>query len=286
MNGSIHTAVLTFSPHPMSFFDGGRQVTLYSDEQKSRMLGELGVDYHFDLPFDQMIAEMEPEDFVKHFLCGLVNCAHLSVGDDFRFGARRRGDVSLLQDMGRVLGFKVHVIERLRQGDAPISSSRIRTLLTESGDVQGATELLGRPFCLEGVVVHGKKVGRTIGCPTANIGDIFQIMPLIGVYGGYASFRESSESPAKLLTIDSNSLPVVINIGVRPTVENSFALKVEAHVIEGRIGNDELYGKLATLRLIMRVRDELKFSGLEALRSAIHEDIARVKSSLAEMQIV
>lgn len=272
----ISSAVMTFDPHPASYFEGVDRVTLYSQRQKERMISELGVDLYLEVPFDRTIAEMSPKSFVKDLLFRSLKCATVSVGDDFRFGADREGDIQFLRTAGAGCGINVHVEERITVDDAPISSSRIRKCLSVDGDVTKAARLLGRPFCIEGKVIRGQQLGRRLGLPTANIAGVAQLIPLPGVYGGYALFTNDQESPSSLMSKDSRMRLAVINVGFRPTIADSRKLVIEVHVPDGKFGENELYDKNAAILFVQRIRNEMKMASLEELKSVIQNDISCV----------
>ncbi|RPI34884.1 MAG: riboflavin biosynthesis protein RibF, partial [Chloroflexota bacterium] len=201
--------VLTFHPHPAVVL-GKRQKPFYitTPDQRAALLGELGVDVVITHPFNRDVAAMSARDFMA-FVCDHLKVSHLWVGHDFALGRGREGNVDTLRRLGEELGYTVHVISPVDLDGEVISSSRIRSLLSE-GDVDQAAHLLGRPFRLEGKVVAGDGRGRTIGIPTANI-DIFpdMVLPKSGVYVCQAAFEPEN----------GRVYGAVTNIGIRPTFD-------------------------------------------------------------------
>ncbi len=258
-NLEIYSTVVTFSPHPQEYFSGVSKPLLTPVAEKAWQLSQLGIHQLVMLPFNQAMAELSPEEFVKRILIDGLQTKRISVGSDFRFGKGRAGDANGLQAIAQ--SHNVPVVQvplRLEEGDR-ISSSKIRTAL-QAGDPQQAARLLGRPYTLTGRVVKGKQLGRTIGFPTANLQvPAEKYLPCTGVYSVrvYGAQAESSEP-----------LRGVMNIGNRPTVEGR-SLSVEVHLLDW-IG--DLYGQLLTVTLEGFVRPEQKFESLAQLRAQIAED--------------
>ena len=255
---------LTFDPHPMHVFAPDRAPTLLTTlSDRVELLKIHNADQVAVLKFNEKFAVMSPEDFVKDVLVGQLAASAVIVGKNFTYGHKAAGNVDSLINDGLKYNFTVDVQE-LKAGDGEIiSSSRIRNLVT-NGEVEEARTLLSRPHRLDGVVVHGEKRGREIGYPTANLGNIYgQTIPCDGVYAGW-------------LTVGINFWPAAISIGTNPTFEGVRDRQVEAYAID-QVGL-ELYDKNASIEFGWRLRDTLKFDGLEPLLAQMKLDCDRARS--------
>jgi riboflavin kinase/FMN adenylyltransferase len=247
---------LTFDPHPARILKPERAPrSLMTLEHKSECLAALGVDVLAVLPFTAELAAESPEGFVGRVLMGALQARAVVVGEGFRFGRGRAGDVLELQRLGEHLGFEVLAVPAVLHEGRPVSSTRIRESLA-LGDVATAAALLGRPYFVEGAVVRGDGRGRQLGIPTANLEVANEILPRPGVY-------------AARVRIPSGELwPSVVNVGRRPTFGGD-ALTVEAHLLGFEA---DLYGQSLRLLFEARLRDERAFPGREALVAQIRED--------------
>ena len=255
---------LTFDPHPMQVFAPDRAPTLLTTlSDRVELLKIHNADQVAVLKFNEKFAAMSPDDFVKDVLVGQLSASTVIVGKNFTYGHKAAGNVDSLQRDGLKFNFTVDVQE-LEAGDGEvISSSRIRSLVT-NGEVEQARALLSRPHRLDGVVVHGEKRGREIGYPTANLGNLEgQTIPCDGVYAGW-------------LTVGINFWPAAISIGTNPTFEGIRGRQVEAYAID-QVGL-ELYDKNASIEFGWRLRDTLKFDGLEPLLAQMKLDCDRARS--------
>ena len=255
---------LTFDPHPMQVFAPDRAPTLLTTlSDRVELLKIHNADQVAVLKFNEKFAAMLPEDFVKDVLVGQLAASTVIVGKNFTYGHKAAGNVASLIKDGLKFNFTVDVQE-LKAGDGQvISSSRIRSLVTD-GQVEEARALLSRPHRLDGIVVHGEKRGREIGYPTANLGNLEgQTIPCDGVYAGW-------------LTVGINFGPAAISIGTNPTFEGVRARQVEAYAID-QVGL-ELYDKNASIEFGWRLRDTLKFDGLEPLLAQMKLDCDRARS--------
>jgi len=251
-------AVLTFHPHPSALFrpDNPTRLILPAPA-KARLLFGLGVDAVIAQPFTPEFARIPSEAFLPWLKQRLTNLAAVYVGQNFRFGAGRRGDVALLVAGGPPLGLSVFSAPPVSYDGQPISSTRIRGLL-ESGDVAAANALLGYTYFAEGRVVPGRRLGRTLGFPTLNLPWSPELRPRFGVYAVRVS---SSTSPA---------VSGVANYGVRPTVERTSDPLLESHIL-GECPFKE--GDAITVEWKSFLRPEMKFAGLEELRAQITRDV-------------
>lgn len=256
---------LTFHPHPATVLRGRNgPFYLTSPEERAELMGALGVDVVITHPFDRKVAALTAQEFIARLHVAL-GMRHLLVGPDFALGHNREGDIPRLRELGKEYGYVVRTAGMVRVANEGVSSSRIRRCLDE-GDVRMAARLLGRPYWIGGEIVPGDGRGRTIGIPTANLDTpIDRAMPRVGVYACRAVF-------------DGVHYPAVTNIGVRPTfVEQQVAPRAETHLLEYR---GDLYGKMARLEFVERLRDEQRFPNAEALVAQIHADIHQAKKVL------
>ena len=276
----IPSCVLTFEPHPRDFFAGvqnkpelapARVGTL---RDKLEDLAHCGVDQTVVLPFDARLANLSPEAFVQQVLVQGLGTQYVLVGDDFRFGAKRAGDYTLLDLMGVQHGFDVarmnsYEVHRLR-----VSSSAVREALGE-GRMQDAARLLGRPYCISGHVVHGRKLGRTLGFKTLNL--------------RFAHWKPAASGIFVVLVHGLSDQPLrgVANLGVRPSLDpndvNGGRVLLETHCLDWReaLGAEGAYGKIIRVELLHKLHDELKYDGLDALTQGIHKDCDDARAWLA-----
>jgi riboflavin kinase/FMN adenylyltransferase len=255
---SLPSCVLTFEPHPREFFAPERApARLARLRDKLELLAAAGVDRTHIARFDARFAALDAGRFIDEVLKKGLGVRWLLVGRDFRFGARRAGDFSTLQDRG----FEVEAMPDVQEGGERVSSSAIRAALA-AGDFALAERLLGHPYTLSGRVAHGAKLGRELGFPTANI-VLRHPSPLSGIYVVDAGERG----------------PGVASVGRRPTVNPVEVPLLEVHLFgETR----DLYGEHLKVRFLKKLRDERKFDDLDQLRAAIARDAAQAKQYLAE----
>jgi len=260
------SGVVTFFPHPSKVL---RNIEgpfyLSTDTEKKEVLTSLGIDYVKTIEFTAQFAKTPAEKFVRDLHTEL-NFSSLIVGSDFKLGANREGDISLLSRLGSLLNFKVKVVTPTSSDGEIISSSRIRNLLGK-GEVHQVNQLLGRWYDLHGEVVHGDGRGKHIGIPTANI-DVWRekLLPATGVYAAW-------------IDIDGVMHPSVVNIGHRPTFYQPGAEQtVEVHILQF---NRDIYGKQIKLLIVDHVRSEVRFSSAQELMEQIQNDIRQSKEILA-----
>jgi riboflavin kinase / FMN adenylyltransferase len=263
----LRPAVMTFDPHPSAVLGNREEVTYITPyDQKMQLLAEMGVDTVFIISFTKEFASMAPEQFVECYIRGL-GVRHITSGYDFTFGRFGKGTPDDLEKLSRG-DYGVSVIGKVTEEEEKISSTRIRSLLSE-GDVAGAAELLGRPLMTDGTVIEGDKRGRLIGFPTANVDPVpGSCLPAPGVYA--ATFEA-----------DGTVYEGVLNAGYRPTFkdpEETF-LSVEVHLFDF---DGDLYGKFVHVRWIRRIREERKFGGIDELKEQIGLDKQEAKRILDE----
>ena len=261
-------AVLTFAPHPSTLFRPEQPTRLIMDATtKARVLHRLGVDAMITQPFTPEFASVAAEEFLPWLKARAPRLAAVYVGENFRFGRGRKGDLALLVAEGRKLGVTVFSAPRVNFDGEPISSTRIRGLL-ESGDVAAANALLGYSYMTEGPVVPGKRMGRTIGFPTLNVAWAPDLRPRYGVY-------VVRVSGAKSVT----ALPGVANYGLRPTVEEAVEPRLEVHVLgDCPFGP----GDAVTVKWLRFLRPEAKFANVDELRAQIARDRDAAAESFAK----
>jgi riboflavin kinase/FMN adenylyltransferase len=261
----LPSVVITFEPHPLRFFTGKKTppfITLYA--QRAELIRAMGIDHLLCLEFNQDLASMSPEDFVRRILVDGLKIKELIIGYDYAFGKGRRGNYALLSELGREWGFAVEQMKPVMIDQAIVSSTRIRDLV-EAGDVWGARALLGRFYRVSGTVIHGQdRGGRLLGFPTANVHLIDELFPKTGVYCCWAE-------------LDGRAHQAVANIGYNPTFGND-VLSVEVHILDLKA---DLYDKDLKVHFVQRLRGERKFSSLDELKTQIGKDIALGRTILA-----
>lgn len=256
---SLTPAVMTFEPHPREFFaPDSAPARLSSIREKLEHFAEAGVETTYVCRFNRRVAKITPQEFMQNILRNSLNAQAILVGEDFRFGAMRAG--SILD----FLEAKFNLISlpqvELAHGDAiamRVSSTRVRTALA-AGDLQEAAVLLNRPYSISGKVVHGAKRGRQLGFPTANVHMRHERPALTGVYA-----------------VKLDGLNSVANLGIRPTIAGVPKLMLEVHVIDF---NGNLYEKHVHVEFLHKIRDEMKFDSLDALKAQIARDVESARN--------
>ncbi|NNE71298.1 MAG: bifunctional riboflavin kinase/FAD synthetase [Rhodothermales bacterium] len=258
--------LLTFDPHPREIVSGEPVGLLTTPAERAALVSTFGVRETVILPFDRKMAQMPAEEFVERILVGQVGAGCIVIGYDHGFGAGRRGNRELLEQLGPELGFDVEIIPAQLVDAHVVSSSSIRRALSETGDVALAANLLGRPYRWRGLVVDGDKRGRTIGYPTANLQAVAhrKIIPLPGVYA--VTVRRGEEDLAGGM----------MNVGTRPTFDGG-RQRQEVHLFDFE---GDLYGDVLTVEFRERLRDEQRFDGLESLVEQLKLDEARCRHIL------
>jgi riboflavin kinase/FMN adenylyltransferase len=267
------TAVLyTFKPHPIRVLrpdQAPRLITTH--EQKVELLEQAGIDVLIVEEFDEKLAAVTAEEFIREFLFARIQPLEVYVGYDFHFGRDRGGSMGFLTELGPKLGFSVTIIPEVTIGGSDVNSTRIRELLLESR-VEEVGRMLGRAYSVRGRIVEGDQRGRTLGFPTANLDPENEILPAAGVYAGRFLFIDEG-SPGRGV-----ELPAVMNVGTRPTFEGDGRTRAEAHLIDFE---GDVYGRRIEMSFLSRLRDERRFSGLEALREQIASDVDATRKILS-----
>ena len=259
----VESAVMTFEPHPREFFarlagDLSRAPARIANlRDKLQALENNGVDRVIVEHFNAHFASMPPQEFIERVLVQGLHVKWLMVGEDFCFGAKRAGNVGLLVEAGKHYGFEVHALPAVVHDGARISSSAVRNALAQ-GDFGHVAQLLGHPYAISGHVVHGKKLGRTIGFPTLNLRVAHKRPALSGVF------------VVQVHGLAPQPLPGVASLGVRPTVDDSGRVLLETYVFDYA---QHCYGKVVRVEFLKKLRDEEKYIDLPTLTAAIGRDV-------------
>lgn len=272
--------VVSFEPLPRAFFAREPLPRLGSVRDKLEGLCEAGMERALLLRFNAALAAMSAEDFVRDVLVQRARAREVWVGADFRFGHARRGDVALLERLGGESGFVTRVFDTQHDAGERVSSSAIRAALA-AGAFADAARLLGRPFTIDGRVVRGRQLGRTLGYPTANIRLGRRISPVAGIFavrvqGLGRQPLPGGRSGASCARDTWASLPGVASLGLRPTVGGREPL-LEAHLFDFE---GDLYGRRLAVEFVAKLRDEEKFASLDALTAQMHRDAAAARTIL------
>ena len=262
------TAVaMTFEPHPIRVISANGSpplITLY--EQKTELIEKAGLDVLICVPFTRDFAALSARTFVEEVLVRRIGMKAIVVGQDYTFGNKREGTVGLLKQFAEEMGFSVVVADWIQSHTAVndrISSTAIRELVMD-GELEQANRMLGRNYQIRGTVAHGRdRGGKLLGIPTANIVLSDELCPKLGVY-------------AVIVEYGNERYPAVANIGFSPTFEDH-VFTVEAHILD--FGQD-IYGETIKVNFVKRLRDEIKFSGIDQLVEQIHQDIADAREIL------
>ena len=253
---------MTFEPHPHEFFSPqNAPPRLLRWRDKLEKLAEAGVDQVFSLRFNESLSQTSAEDFVRKYLVEGIGVRHVVIGDDFRFGRKRSGDVHLLRKLGAQWDFSISTVDTYVIGDERVSSTRIREVLRQD-DFETAESLLGYPFAIHGKIAHGDKRGRTIGFPTANIVLPHDNIPVWGVYAVLMHFSGSGTRPG------------VANVGIRPTVGGDRVL-LETHLFDF---SEDIYGERVRVEFKTKIRSEQRFESFDALKAQIAQDATAARS--------
>ncbi|HEX4856373.1 MAG TPA: bifunctional riboflavin kinase/FAD synthetase [Limnobacter sp.] len=267
-NGLTPT-VVTFQPHPKEFFNPDFKLDRISP-LRDRMIEmkRCGIEQVCILPFDRKMASLSPQAFVQEVLLDQLNARQVWVGDDFRFGAKRAGDFELLKQLAEHSGFTVNDLAEVQADGTRVSSSNIREALKQ-GNIAKAVGMLGHPLVYSGHIIHGKKLGRTLGFPTMNLKISGRASALTGILAVWVH------------GLDNKPLPAVASMGVRPTVEQSDQILLETFIPKWE-GN--AYGKLLRIEVLAHIRPEQYFDSLDALVTQMHKDTEQAMALLAANQ--
>ncbi len=263
--------VITFEPHPRQFFaPEAPPFRLMNPAARAHRLERLAVDHLYELPFNAELSGMEAEDFIRRVLVDGLGISHLTVGEDFHFGRRRRGDVGTLARMGRELGFGLSALPLVGEaGEEPFSSTAIRAALTE-GRPEEAARILGHWHRIDGPVIHGEKRGRDLGFPTANMALDGLHLPRLGIYAVLVDILTGPHA--------GQTHRGAASIGVRPTFGGDAVPNLETYLLDF---SGDLYGAELSVALVAWLRPELAFDGIEPLVRQMQQDVADTRRVLA-----
>lgn len=265
----LQAAVMTFEPHPRELFSPDQApARLTSLREKLGLLEGCGVDRAYLCHFGPKLAALTADEFVDKLLVRGLGVRHLIIGDDFRFGRGRGGDLATLQQAGVEHNFGVEAMHTVDLDGERVSSSAVRVALG-AGDLEHAARLLGRPYNIAGRVVHGSKIGRALGYPTANIQLKRKKVALAGVFAVTVS------------GVDKRHLPGAASLGVRPTLGEGLKPVLEVHLLDF---DRDLYGRHVTVHFLHKLRDEAKFDSLDALKAQIDRDVAATRDYFSGRQ--
>ena len=259
---------MTFEPHPREYFaqlqgDPSKAPARIANlRDKLRSLSDTRIDRVIVEHFNTHFASLTPQEFIERVLVQGLHVKWLMVGEDFCFGARRAGNVAMLMEAGQRFGFQVETLPTVMEGGVRISSSAIRSAL-QNGDFQQAQRMLGHEYAMSGHVIHGKKLGRTIGFPTLNLAVAHRHPVLSGIF------------VVQVHDVTNRPLPAVASIGVRPTVDDSGRVLLETHLFDF---TGDCYGKLIQVEFLKKLRDEEKYVDVATLTAAIARDAENARS--------
>ncbi|MBU1222341.1 MAG: bifunctional riboflavin kinase/FAD synthetase [Gammaproteobacteria bacterium] len=264
----LPSCVLSFEPHPREFFAPEQApARLSSLREKAECLQQMGIDRLHVFRFDRAFSALTAETFIEQVLGTTLQARYVLVGDDFRYGAKRAGDFALLERLGRSLGFDAEFLPTVEVAGERSSSTAVRQALA-AGELEHAARLLGRPYSISGRVVHGDKLGRDIGFPTANIQLKHNRPPLMGIFA------------VELHGLNGAPLPGVASLGRRPTVKGADAVPVlEVHLFDFKA---EIYGRRVRVDFLHKLRDEEKYPDLDSLVAQIRRDVDNAKHFLKQ----
>jgi riboflavin kinase/FMN adenylyltransferase len=268
---NVDSCVMTFEPHPRDYFAEvykqpdlapARIATL---RDKLNELAACGVQQCIVLPFNEKFAGQSPQDFIHNVLVQGLGVKYVLVGDDFRFGAKRLGDYAMLDAAGTELGFDVARMNSYEVKGLRVSSSAVREALAR-GAMDEVTQLLGRPYAISGHVVHGRRLGRELQCPTLNL--------------RFAHWKPAASGifVVRVHGLHENPLPGVANLGIRPSLDpndvNGGRVLLETHCLDwpASLGTEGGYSKIIRVELLHKLHDELAYDGMDALQQGIHKD--------------
>lgn len=252
---NLISIVFTFENHPVNYFKPNSIKNIITNNEKVKILKSMGVDCVINISFDEYMTKISGYDFVKDILIDILGAKKIIVGHDFTFARNKEGNIALLQELSKKFGFSLEIVNPVKIDDIRISSSYIRKLILD-GKVEDACKYLGRNYKLSGEVIHAKKLGRTIGFPTANISiNENIIIPKVGIY-------------VTKIYVNGKIYYGATNVGYNPTVDGK-KLSIETNILEF---NDDIYGKVITIEFLERIRDEKKFDGIKELKNQLQKD--------------
>lgn len=265
---NLTASVMTFEPHPREFFahragDPSKAPSRIANlRDNMNAMEQAGMEHIIVEHFNATFANQSPQEFVEKILVQGLNVKWLMVGEDFCFGAKRAGNIATLKQAGLDYGFQVETLATVTNDGLRISSSAVRAALAQ-GDFVQTQALIGHPYMISGRIVHGQKLGRTIGYPTLNLRIAHQHPAVHGVF------------IVQVHGLAAHPLPAVASIGVRPTVEDAGRVLLETHIFDYDLS---CYGKLVQIEFLQKIRDEEKFPDLESMIAVIDNDAAKARA--------
>ncbi len=255
----LPSLVLTFSPHPEIYFGKNPVKMIQTMDQRLKDIEKNNISMTLVLPFSGDIASLSSRDFIQNIMIDTLHAEEVIVGDNFRFGKNRTGNVRILQKLSSLCGFRFFSIPSEKRHGRIVSSSLIRTYLLK-GNIEKANALLGHPYEIEGTVIKGHSRGKNLGFPTANISSKNEIIPH-GIFFSYVCFQGQKR-------------PSLTNIGTSPTFGPS-ETQIESYIIDF---TENLYGQTQKIQLLKKIRDEIKFNSTKQLAEQLKKDLAAAKS--------
>lgn len=254
----LATVVFTFVPSPAAFFSKEPEKELTTIEEKRKIFENAGIDYLIEYPFYQEIADMEPNTYIEEVLVKRIHAKCIVAGEDVSFGRRGLGNYQMLEEKSQKFGYDVIIIDKVQYEGREVSSTYVREEVAR-GKMELVHQLLGIPYHVGGTIVHGRKLGRTLGMPTVNqIPPKEKLLPPNGVYYSY-------------VMLEGKKMPSITNIGTKPTVKNDIVMGVETYIYNF---NENVYGEELEVYLLSFKRPEMRFESVEALKQQMAEDIA------------
>ena len=262
------SVVFTFDYRKNSVFDVDTMKNIYTSEEKAAIIESFDIDILLEYPFDDEFAAMEPEAFVRDILVSMLHAGYIVVGEDFRFGRNRKGDVGLLKKMADDYGYQVIAMPKRTSEDHQIISSTLIRGHIAAGNMENVIKLMGRPYSITGRVRKGKQLGRRIGIPTANIlPEKGKLYPPTGVY---ATRIRVVDADMGTFHDSFRFYRGITNIGDNPTVNENGNITIETNIFDF---DSDIYGKTIKIEFISYIRAEMKFAGVEALKNQMNQDI-------------
>lgn len=260
-NNNLKSVVFTFSNHPINFFKPNSIKNILTNKEKNIILKSFGVDTVINIVFNEEMTKISAYDFVKKILVEKLNVKKIVIGHDFSFGKNKEGNSNTLINLSKEFDFEVEVINEIKISEKRISSTYIRELII-NGYVDKIRNYLGRNYSLSGKVIHARKIGRTIGFPTANMEiDENMLIPKNGIY-------------ATKVFINDRKFIGATNIGFNPTV-NGKKLSVETNILDF---DEDIYGEIIKIEFLERIRDEKKFNGIDELKNQLRKDVDFIRN--------
>ena len=257
----LATVIFTFVPSPAAYFSKDIMKELTTIDEKRKIFEKAGIDYLIEYPFVQETADMEPETYVKEVLVEKIHAKCIVAGEDVSFGHRGAGNYQLLEEKANDFGYDVVIIDKVQYEGREVSSTYVREEVAK-GNMELVHQLLGIPYHVGGTIVHGRKLGRTLGMPTVNqIPPKEKLLPPNGVYYSY-------------VMLGNRKIPSISNIGTKPTVKDDIVMGVETYIYEF---DEEVYGEELEVYLLSFKRPEMRFDSVDDLKAQMTKDISAGK---------